>query len=130
MGVHTEKFSDFSVRVLKSIVKSLVATQRYKSVKEAIDEIALAAVQKKIAYYQRRIRKFERKYGIDFDAFDNRLKGGSSLSEEDDRFEWRSDLSMVNDWKTVLKEIKVDNKRHLETAEAVFSYPKFRNNSV
>lgn len=81
----------------------MVATQKYKSVEDAIHEIALAAVRNKISYYQRRIRKFECKYGTDFDTFDNRLKGGASLSEEDDWFEWRSALSILKDWKTVCK---------------------------
>lgn len=129
-GIHTEKSSMTPAKILNSVARSFVAMQKYKSIEEAIHELAISAVRNKISYYRRRIRKFERKYSEDFDTFTNHLKGGASLSEEDDWFEWRSALSMIKDWKIVYEEIN-DNKEHFETAKAALPInPKFQNCSL
>jgi hypothetical protein len=46
--------------VLTSVARSLVATEKFANIEEALREMALAAVRNKIAYYRRRIRTLER----------------------------------------------------------------------
>lgn len=87
-----------SVDVLTTIARSLVVAQECPSIEEALQGMAVSEVQRKIAYYQRRIRGLERKYGTDFDTFTARIQGRATPSEEDDWLAWRSANSMLADW--------------------------------
>ncbi len=87
-----------SVDVLTTIARSLVVAQEYPSIEEALQGMAVSEVQRKIAYYRRRIRGLERKYGTDFDAFSARIQGRATPSEEDDWLAWRSANNMLADW--------------------------------
>ena len=72
------------VEVLTTIARSLVHTRQYRDIDEALRGLALDEVSRKIARYRRRIRHFERKYGMDFQAFSARLGDGATIAEEDD----------------------------------------------
>jgi len=95
-----------SVDVLTTIARSLVVTQEYASVEEALQAMALSEVQRKIAYYQRRIRALEHKYGTDFEAFSARLRGRATPSQEDDWLAWRSANRMLADWQRAYEELQ------------------------
>ena len=97
--------------VLMTIAHSLVASQKYASVEQALQGIALSEVKRKIAYYRRRIRAMERKHGADFEAFSARLKGRASPAEEDDWLAWRSAQRMLADWQRTYKELDSDRAR-------------------
>ena len=84
--------------VLTTIAHSLVVAQDHPSVEEALQGMALAEVQRKIAYYRRRIRGLERKYGADFETFGARIRGQATPAEEDDWLAWRSAHRMLADW--------------------------------
>jgi hypothetical protein len=62
------------IKIINQVASSLVAKHRYMTLEEAIWNMALSSVRKKTVYYRRRIRKLEKKYGIDFDTFTSRLK--------------------------------------------------------
>lgn len=87
-----------SVDVLTTIARSLVVAQEYPSIEEALQGMAISEVQRKIAYYRRRIRGLERKYGTDLDTFTARIQGRATPSEEDDWLAWRSANNMLADW--------------------------------
>ena len=90
--------STSAVSVLTTIARSLVAADEYPTVEEALQGMAMAQVQRKIAYYSRRIRGMERKYGTDFAAFGARLEGCATPAEEDDWLAWRSAIRMLASW--------------------------------
>jgi len=94
-----------SVDVLTTIARSLVVAQKFASVEEALQEMALSEVRRKKAYYRRRIRTLERKYDADFDAFSARLQGRASPAEEDDWLAWRSANRMLSDWQRMYEEL-------------------------
>jgi len=84
--------------ILTTIARSLVVAQEYPSVEEALQGMALSEVGRKIAYYRRRIRGLERKYGSDFDSFTAQLQARATPSEEGDWLAWRSATHMLADW--------------------------------
>jgi hypothetical protein len=94
------------VEVLTTIARSLVYTRQYQDVDEALHGLALGEVSRKIARYRRRIRHFEHKYGMDFQAFSARLEEGANIIEEDDWMAWRSALSLLADWERAYRELQ------------------------
>ena len=92
--------------ILTAVAGSLVAKQAYPSIEEALWELALSAVRGKMAYYRRRIRKLERKYATDLEAFTARLQGRATPAEEDDWFAWRSAQRMLADWQQAYRDLR------------------------
>ena len=64
--------------VLTTIARSLVAMQRYSTVEDALNGLAISEVQRKVTSYQRRIRALERKHDANFETFSARLQGSCS----------------------------------------------------
>jgi len=100
-----------SVDVLTTIARSLVVAQEHTSVEEALQAMALSEVRRKIAYYQRRIRALEHKYGTDFETFSARIQGRASPAEEDDWLAWRSAYRMLADWQKAYEALKSGHTR-------------------
>ena len=62
----------------------------------AISIIVFEWLDIRIAQMEERIRMFERKYGMSFDAFDERIKNeGARYEEEDDWIDWGDTIDMV-----------------------------------
>ena len=92
--------------VLNKVAGSLVAAKRFSTVEEALWDMAISTVRDKVAYYRRRIRKMENKYGTDFDKFTARLKGKATPTQEDDWLAWKSALSMLVDWQKTYQDLR------------------------
>jgi len=93
------------VKILHTLAESLVITQRYSSIDEALKQLAISAVKNKMAYYRQRIRKMEHKHKTDFDSFSRSLQGKATPEEEDDWLEWRSARQMLIDWERTYQEL-------------------------
>ena len=92
--------------VLNKIASSLVVQNRYRTVEEALWEMAISSIRDKISYYQRRTRKLEKKYGMDFERFTKHLKNKVNPAEEDDWFAWRSAQNMLNEWRKTYQDLQ------------------------
>ncbi len=97
--------------ILNNVAETLVARQKFPTIEEALRELALSALRDKIGFYQRRIRRFERKYTTDFHTFSDNLKDRATPAEEDDWMEWRSARSMLADWQKTYQDIR-DERPH------------------
>ena len=97
--------------VLTKVAKSLVAAKRYSTTEEALWDMALSTVRAKMAYYRRRIRRLENKYGVDFDRFTTSLKGKATPAQEDDWLAWKSARSMLKDWQTTYTDLLHEQSR-------------------
>ena len=106
MALHTSPSS-----VLTKVARSLVAAKRYSTTEEALWDMALSTVRGKIAYYCRRIRRLENKYGMDFDKFTARLKGKATPVQEDDWLVWKSARSMLTDWQKTYQDMLREHAR-------------------
>jgi hypothetical protein len=94
------------VQVLTTIARTLVHTERYATVDEALRGLALKEVERKVLRYRRRVRYFERKHGTDFDGFSASLESRATPAEEDDWLAWRAALSLLADWEKAHDELK------------------------
>ena len=90
-----------AMTVLDTIAGTLVNQEKYRSKDEALRALAQSAVRDKIGHYQRRIRRLQRKYGLDFAAFSRSLQGHATPQQEDDWLDWRTAHSMLEDWQSV-----------------------------
>lgn len=91
--------------ILNTVAGSMVASQKYASVEDALWELARTAVRGKISQYRRRIRRFEGKYA-DFDKFTSRLKNRATPAQEDDWLAWKSARHMLTDWEKAYRELE------------------------
>ena len=92
-------------QILTSVAETLVVKQQYESVEDALWEIALSAVKSKASHYRQRIRRLERKYGVDFEHFTAGLINRAPPAEEDDWRTWRSAVAMLRDWDSTYQEL-------------------------
>ncbi len=93
--------------VLTTIARPLVVTHRYPSIEDALREMALFQVRRKMGYYRQRIRTLERKHGADLASFGARLAGRATPAEEDEWLEWRSANGMLADWQRAYEEMNL-----------------------
>jgi len=91
--------------ILDKVAGALVAQQRYATVEEALWELALWAVHAKLLYYRRRVRRLERKHGMEFEQFTAYLQNRATPSEEDDWLAWRSARAMLADWQKAYQDL-------------------------
>jgi len=94
-----------ATEVLHSVAQTLVKKRKYQDIEQAFREMALITVRNKMNYYQRRLRRFERKYATDFKTFTEQLKGKATPAEEDDWLAWRSAQGMAADWRQTYQEL-------------------------
>ncbi|MFQ5812704.1 MAG: hypothetical protein ACE5I2_05880 [Anaerolineae bacterium] len=92
--------------VLTTIAESLVATQKYKSLDEALYTLAIGEVDRKIAKYRRRISRLRKKHDMTFDEFTAHLNGRATIEQEDDWLEWEAAIDMLSDWEATKKELR------------------------
>lgn len=101
MTLHTSPNS-----VLTRVARSLVASERFATVEDALWDMAISTVRGKMSHYRRRIRKMENKYGTDFDKFTAYLKGKATPQQEDDWLAWKSARSMLADWQKTYQDLR------------------------
>ena len=106
MTLHTSPNS-----VLNKVAASLVAVKRYSTTEEALRDMALSTVRGKITYYRRRIRKMDKKHGMDFEKFTARLKGKATPAQEDEWLAWKSARSMLMDWQKTYQDLRSEYAR-------------------
>lgn len=106
MTLHTSPNS-----VLTKVARSLVASERFATVEDALWDMALSTVRGRVNYYRRRIRKMENKYGTDFDKFTAHLKGKATPQQEDDWLAWKSARSMLKDWQKTYQDLRHEQNR-------------------
>jgi hypothetical protein len=49
----------------------------------------------KISHYEHVIKEFERRYGMSFSDFSEKLEQGATIKEEDDWMEWEAAINML-----------------------------------
>ncbi len=97
--------------VLNKVANSLVMTNRFATVEDALWDMAISTVRERVNYYRRRVKRMENKYGMDFDKFTARLKGKATPAQEDDWLSWKSARSMLKDWQKTYQELLREQNR-------------------
>lgn len=105
-------------------VEALVKRNIFPSEQEAISELVRDYVLRQVKALQSEIRKFERKYGMDFQQFQQYLRersalleskslpadqcealGAAVMQEEDDWLDWKTALELFANWVGLRQEI-------------------------
>jgi len=94
-----------SQEILEKVAKSMVATGVYKDVKTAIQALAVEQIERKIAAYQKQVRRFERKYNRRLDEHNRVLEGKATIQEEEEWMEWKGAVVMLDAWQRALREL-------------------------
>lgn len=106
-----------STSTVATIISPLVKIGIFKSVEDAIQKLVWDYIYRQIIYFQRIVRKMERKYGMDFARFTDYIKERAkniqspnlspqqkkSLSqaimiEEEDWMDWKVAYEMLDSW--------------------------------
>ena len=94
-----------SQEILEKVAKSMVATGVYKDVKTAIQALAVEQIERKIAAYQKQVRRFEKKYNRSLAEHNRVLEGKATIQEEEEWMEWKGAVVMLDAWQRALREL-------------------------
>ena len=117
-----------AVRTLEKIANIFVSQGKYRTQSDALRAIALDHVDRKIALYQGRVKRFEKKYRVSTDGknkrsprlltndfaehwrvfhkFTERLKNRATIPQEDDWMDWEAALEMVEGWQKLKRTLE------------------------
>jgi Arc/MetJ-type ribon-helix-helix transcriptional regulator len=95
-----------AVRTLETIANTLVGLGRYSSQTDAIRAIALEQINRKIAFYERRVKNFERKHRVSFEIFTKRLQRRATIPQEDEWMDWEAARDLLAEWQNARKAIE------------------------
>ena len=107
-----------AVKTLETIANAFVLQGKYQTQSDALRAIALDHATRKAAFYQNRIRRFEKKYRLEpktdkrskriarnleahwnvFNQFTARLQNRATIAQEDDWMDWEAALEMYEGW--------------------------------
>ena len=88
------------------LTEPLVRAGFYPTSEQALKHIVLDFIDRRIAWAQAKVRRFEKKHGQSFTAYTQSLSGRASSIEEDEWMEWESLIDMVESWRQVKLEVQ------------------------
>jgi hypothetical protein len=95
-----------AIHAIETIANILVRSGRYPTQADAIRAMAIEQVDLKISFYESRVKRFEKKHRMDFEAFGKRLRGRATTRQEDEWMEWEESLAMLAAWRKTKRAIK------------------------
>lgn len=81
----------------------------YPTSEQALKQIILDYIDRRIAWAQARIRRLEKKHGQSFTSYSQALSGRASVADEDEWMEWESLIDMLDAWRKVKIEVQSSN---------------------
>lgn len=95
-----------AIKVLEVIANTLVDTGRYQNQADAIRGIAIEQINRKIALYESRVRRIQRKHRTSFETYTKRLRGRATIRQEDEWMDWETALAMLTAWRKAKKALE------------------------
>ena len=84
-----------------------------EATKDAWNKVVLEWLDSKASKLEEKVMAFERKYGMEFTEFDNRIKRkGASFDEEDDWIDWGDYIELLESLKKYSRDVLSQLKRH------------------
>jgi len=81
--------------------------------KDALNKVVLEWLDNKTSKLEEKVMEFERKYGIEFMEFDDRIKRkGASFEEEDDWIDWGDYIELLESLKRYRRDVLSQLKKH------------------
>lgn len=93
----------------KAIPQDILKDLNYSSSEEAARELILLKGYSKIAEYREQVKIFEKKYGMEFEQFQNQLeskKETENFEEEEDLMAWKFARDALHHWKKQITELE------------------------
>ena len=87
-------------RTMENLAKPFVASGIYESTEAFVNDIVKDVASRRIKSYERKIRRYETKYGS-FEAFSRKISGKATPAQEDLWMDWEASLNMLKAWKFV-----------------------------
>jgi hypothetical protein len=91
-------------RTLEHLAKPFVESGIYESTDAFVGELLKDVAARKIKAYERKIRKFEAKYGS-IEQFSQKICGKATPRQEDQWMEWEAAINMLKTWQCVTSEL-------------------------
>jgi hypothetical protein len=80
---------------------------------EALNKVVFEWLDSKASKLEEKVMEFERKYGMEFMEFDNRIKiKGASFEEEDDWIDWGDYIELLESVKKYRRDVLLQLKTH------------------
>lgn len=93
------------------ITEPLVRAGFYPTSEQALKHIVLDYIDRRIAWAQVQVRRFEKKHGQSFAAYGRSLTEQATIADEDEWMEWESLLDMLESWRQVKAEVQRSGAR-------------------
>jgi len=87
------------------LTEPFVRTGIYASPEQALKHIVLDYLDRQIAWAEKKIRRYERKYQRTFAEWTRALSGQATVTDEDVWMEWEATLDMLDGWRQIRAEI-------------------------
>ncbi len=84
----------------------LVRAGFYPTSDQALKQIVLDYVDRRIVWSLNKVRRLEKKHGLTFTEFSQALSGRASIADEDEWMAWESLLDMLESWREAKLEIQ------------------------
>lgn len=91
-------------KILEHLAKPFVESGIYESTAAFVSDLLKDAAARKIKNYQRKIKRYEAKYGS-FEDFSQKLCGKATPVQEDQWLDWEAAINMLKAWKSVTSEL-------------------------
>lgn len=80
---------------------------------KALNNVVFEWLDSKAAKLEEKVKEFERKYGMEFMEFDDRIKiEGASFEEEDDWIDWGDYIELLESLKVYRRDVLFQLKKH------------------
>ncbi|KAF5430805.1 hypothetical protein C5S39_07045 [Candidatus Methanophagaceae archaeon] len=80
---------------------------------KALNNVVFEWLDSKAAKLEEKVKEFERKYGMEFMEFDDRIKiEGASFEEEDDWIDWGDYIELLESLKEYRRDVLFQLKKH------------------
>lgn len=99
------------VQTIPLITEPLVRAGFYSSSEMALKHIVLDYIDRRIAWAQTQVRRFEKKHGQSFAMYSQSLTRQATIADEDEWMEWESLLDMLESWRRVRAEVQRSDVR-------------------
>lgn len=91
-------------RTLEHLAKPFVEKGIYESTDAFVSDLLKDVAARKIRSYERKIKRFEAKYGS-FEQFSSKIRGKATPMQEDEWMEWEAAINMLKAWKYATSEL-------------------------
>jgi len=89
-----------------SIMDAIKVFYPLKDPKESLDKVVLEWLDFKASRLEEKVMEFERKYGMEFKEFSEKIeKEGASLDEEDDWIDWGDYIELLEGLKKYRRDV-------------------------